>query len=67
MRRDHRLLGWLVRHTVAVSVVGRHVGAKQRSPVRPLLTSVVAGALWPLMLLGVLEFAVFAAGERAAH
>lgn len=60
------LAGWLLT-SVAVYVAGRRLRADATPPRRPVAMSFVAGAVWPLMLLGLIEVGALAVTEKAAH
>jgi hypothetical protein len=49
---------------VIVYVLSRRAGDTRRPPTHPLILSLVAGAAWPLLLLGLAEFGSFAAYVR---
>lgn len=46
---------------VGVYLVSRRLGDDRRPPAHPLIPSVLAGALWPLLLIGLVEFGCVAA------
>ena len=46
---------------VGVYIVSRRMGDARRPATHPLILSVLAGALWPLLLIGLVEFGSFAA------
>jgi hypothetical protein len=50
---------------VGVYIVSRRVGDDRRPPAHRLILSVLAGALWPLMLIGLVEFGCVAAYVKA--
>ncbi|TFV61463.1 hypothetical protein E4P42_00765 [Mycobacterium sp. PS03-16] len=60
------LAGWWLT-SVAVYVAGRRLRADATPPERPLAMSFVAGAVWPLLLLGLVEVGALAVTEQAAH
>jgi hypothetical protein len=47
--------GWLL-VTLAGHVASRWFGHRWSPPAHPLLLSALAGALWPLLLIGLIEF-----------
>lgn len=55
---------WLVT-AVAVYVAGRLLADPHRPAENPLLVSLVAGAVWPLVLLGVVELSSVAVYSTA--
>jgi hypothetical protein len=46
--------GWILT-TVVAFAGGKHLRDRRSPPLHPLLVSMVAGAIWPLILLGVAE------------
>jgi hypothetical protein len=46
--------GWILTTLVAFAG-GKHLRDRRSPPLHPLLVSMVAGAIWPLILLGVAE------------
>jgi hypothetical protein len=59
------LIGWVV-STVAIYLASRRLGDAQNPAPHQLVLSTVAGGLWPLLLLGVVEFSSVAAASSAA-
>ena len=60
------LIGWAV-SALGIFVASKRVGGHNTVPYQFAL-SLVAGALWPLLLLGAVEFSsVAAASSAAAH
>jgi hypothetical protein len=49
---------------VGVYVVSRRLGDDGRPPAHRLILSLLAGAVWPLLLVGLVEFGFFAAYAR---
>lgn len=41
--------------TLATFLLGRRLSSDEQSPDHPLLTSILAGALWPVVVVGLLE------------
>ena len=52
---------------VMVFVVSKRVSDTHRPPAHRLGLSVAAGMLWPLLILGLLEFASFVAYTKVQH
>jgi hypothetical protein len=50
---------------VGVYIVSRRLGDDRRPSARPVVLSVLAGALWPLLLIGLLELGCVAAYVKA--
>jgi hypothetical protein len=48
-------LGGLLPVTFAVYAAGRRLGDRQSPADRPLLVSLVAGVVWPLLVVGLVE------------
>jgi len=48
-------LGGLLPVTFAVYATGRRLGDRQSPADRPLLVSLVAGVVWPLVVVGLVE------------
>ena len=48
------LSGWLI-GTIAAYTAARHLHDRCKPSLHPLRVSVVAGALWPLLLVGLVE------------
>lgn len=59
------LIGWAL-SAVAIYVASRRVGAKYGPVPYQFALSAVAGALWPLLVLGAVEFSSVAAASSAA-
>jgi hypothetical protein len=47
--------GWIILTTLVAFAGGKHLRDRRSPPLHPLLVSMVAGAIWPLILLGVAE------------
>jgi hypothetical protein len=48
-------VGW-VAASLAAHAIGKRLAERHSPAVHPLVLSVVAGALWPLLLVGLVEF-----------
>ena len=48
-------LGWLIA-SFAAHAVGKRLGERHAPAGHPLLISIAAGAVWPLLLVGLVEF-----------
>lgn len=59
------LIGWVV-GTIGVYLASRRLNDRRDPATHQLLLSAVAGALWPLLLLGTVEFSSLAACSSAA-
>jgi hypothetical protein len=59
-------IGWVLT-AIATYIASRHFRAKGSPADHPLLVCLVAGAVWPLALLGVVEIGVVAAARKAAR
>ena len=59
-------IGWVLT-AIATCITSRRLRAKGSPPDRRLLVCLVAGAVWPVMLLGVVEIGVVAAAMKAAR
>jgi hypothetical protein len=59
-------IGWVLT-AIATYITSRRLRAKGSPPDRRLLVCLVAGAVWPLMLLGVVEIGVVAGAMKAAR
>lgn len=57
------LAGWVVA-TVVVFVAGNRLSDRRAPATHPLTMSVVAGAVWPMLILGAVEFAAVALFAR---
>jgi hypothetical protein len=57
---------WLLT-AVAFYVEGRRLRSDRTPPDHPLVMSILAGAVWPLMLLGLVELGALAATEKVVH
>lgn len=53
--------------TVAVFLTSKRISDRQRPATVRLGLSVAAGVLWPLVLLGLIEFGAFAAYTKVAE
>ena len=56
------LIGWAL-SAVVIYMASRHVGSKHEPVPYQFALSAVAGALWPLLLLGAVEFSSVAAAS----
>jgi biotin transporter BioY len=61
------LCGWLVSSAVAYAVADAVWQGRQPRPFARGSLAVVAGALWPVLVLGLVEFAAIAATAKAAR
>lgn len=59
------LIGWAL-SAVVIYVASRHLGSTAQPVPYQLALSAVAGALWPLLILGAVEFSSVAAASSAA-
>ncbi len=59
------LSGWLV-GTIAAYTAARHLHERCEPSPHPLWVSVVAGALWPLLLAGLVELSSIVVLTKAA-
>lgn len=60
------LAGWVVTTAVLAVTVRRLQDSRQPSP-HPLLTSIVAGAAWPILAIGAAEMATVAIATDVLH
>lgn len=60
------LAGWVVTAVVLALTVRRLQDSRQPSP-HPLLTSVAAGAAWPILAIGAAEMATVAIATDVLH
>jgi hypothetical protein len=56
--------GWIVT-AICAYAVGRRLGDERRPSPHPILLSVVAGAVWPFLLLGAVELSSVALFAKA--
>jgi hypothetical protein len=59
------LFGWALT-SVGLIVSSRWLSARRPQPPHPVAFSFLAGAAWPLLLLGVVEFGAVAAAAKIA-
>jgi hypothetical protein len=59
------LIGWAL-STVLICVASRHMGSNEEPVPNRFALSAGAGALWPLLILGAVEFSSVAAASSAA-
>ncbi len=57
------VIGWALT-SVVLTVSSRWLKSRRRPPPHPLVVSFLAGALWPLLLLGVVEYGAAAAASK---
>ena len=48
-------VGWVIA-SFAAHAIGKRLAERHSPAVHPLIISVAAGALWPLLLIGLVEF-----------
>lgn len=59
------VIGWAMT-TVALVISSRWLRSRRRPAPHPFAVSFLAGAAWPLLLLGVVEVAAIAAASKIA-
>ncbi|MCV7355338.1 hypothetical protein [Mycolicibacterium fluoranthenivorans] len=59
------LIGWAL-SAVVIYMASRHMGSKYEPVPHQFALSAGAGALWPLLILGAVEFSSVAAASSAA-
>jgi hypothetical protein len=60
------LIGWLVT-TVGVAAEGRRLRDESRPAPHPLAVAVCAGAIWPLVLVGLAQLGAVVAYVKTQH
>ena len=60
------LIGWALT-TIALALTVRRLQDQARPQPHPIPLSVVAGAAWPILVLGVAEYASVAAAAAVVH
>jgi hypothetical protein len=60
------LLGWALT-SGGLAILSRWLGSRRGPAPHPVAVSILAGAVWPFLLLGVVEFGAVVAASKVVH